>query len=742
MTERAALPGQVSGRHTHYDVAGPARAVSLEAAPDISAEAATDLLTIKNGPIFVCSTPDGDIDPGLPFGQGVYFRDTRHISELTLSLGGKKPLLLSASAEAGFEAFIDLTNPELGEGVGAIEHMKLNLRRRRLVDDRVYEEITIRNHSQRHIATYLELTLDADFADMFEIRGTTRRKTRGKALVPKLEDGILYFAYAGDDDVVRETSVTLGGAEEVTKGADHERVVRWKIELDPREARAVSFAIDPCGPPEPSGPRARAIAEEKVLRSRDQWRGHSTSITTPHRSFNRLVDASIRDLSILTTPIDGGNIIVAGIPWYVAPFGRDALLTSYESLLLNPGLAKDALLFLAQHQAKHDDPLRDAEPGKILHELRVGELACSGYIPHTPYYGTVDATPLFVMLAAAYHRWTDDLETMSRLKPHLDVALAWIDDHGDMDGDGFVEYERRSPAGLRNQGWKDSKDAIVDGDGKLAQGPIALVEVQAYVYLAKSRIGDTYEALGNDDRARTLRGEAETLRDAFNDAFWMPDEGTYALALDGRKRQVKSVTSNAGHCLYCAIVPDDYAAHMAERLMADDMYSGWGIRTLSSDSPAYNPMSYHNGSVWPHDNAVIAAGLKRYGFVEATEAIALALVEAAVASAEARLPELYCGFRRRPDRALVQYPVACRPQAWAAAVPFMLLQAMLGISANAHTGILSINQPQVPEWLGGLELHNLSVGSSRVSLAFGRHRERTSFSLLDNDGDIRVILEG
>jgi glycogen debranching enzyme len=391
-------------------------------------------------------------------------------------------------------------------------------------------------------------------------------------------------------------------------------------------------------------------------------------------------------------------------------------------------------------QAQTDDAWRDAEPGKILHELRSGELARAGLIPHTPYYGTADATPLFVMLAATYFRWTGDLETMSTLRHALDGALEWIDRYGDRDGDGFVEYQRRSPAGLANQGWKDSEDCVVHADGTLASGPIALVEVQGYVYLAKLRIAEVYEALGEADRGRALRAEAGRLRERFNEAFWNPEEGTFALALDGAKRQVASVTSNPGHCLYCGIVDADKAASLASRLTAPDMFSGWGIRTLSSDSPAYNPMSYHNGSVWPHDNAIIAAGLKRYGFAEETLRIATGIFDIAAHSRDFRLAELYCGFQRSGTSEIVGYPVACMPQAWAAAAPFMLLQAMLGITAHAPARRLDVIQPRLPPWIERAELRRLLVGDAEVSLAFTRADDVTGFSLLDQSGELTVTM--
>ena len=482
-------------------------------------------------------------------------------------------------------------------------------------------------------------------------------------------------------------------------------------------------------------------AAARLGQAHGDWVAACARITTDNELFDRFIDASVRDLHALMMPAAGGTLPAAGIPWYVAPFGRDSLLASSEALMINPEVARGTLLALAALQAQTDEPWRDAEPGKILHELRVGELARTGHIPHTPYYGTVDATPLFLMIAGGYYRWTLDIETLASLRPALEAALGWIDEWGDRDGDGFIEYDRRSPAGLQNQGWKDSHNSVVHSDGSLAQGAIALVEAQGYVYEAKVRIADVYDAFGEPERASQLRAEAATLRASFNDAFWDPDEDFFAMALDGRKRQVRSVSSNPAHCLYCGIVDDDKAARVAERLMAPDMFSGWGVRTLASSSRAYNPMSYHNGSVWPHDNAIAAAGLKRYGFHAATARIASGLFEVAATARDFRLPELFCGFHRDESPAIVSYPVACIPQAWAAAAPFMLVQAMMGVSAHAPSNTLTVDRPMLPDWLESLELRDVRIGRSRVSLSFRRSGpSATGFSLLEQDGDVRVTM--
>nr|MBA2601933.1 amylo-alpha-1,6-glucosidase [Actinomycetota bacterium] len=698
-----------------------------------------DRLVVKNGALFMCSGRDGDVKRDPETGGGVYAFDTRFLSELRLTVGGASPIPLSASTQQAFEAVIDASIPTTSaQGERAIPQMDLSLRRRRLVSDRVYERIEITNIGSEATTTVLRVALSADFADIFEVRGTQGRSLRDrKPALERFEDGVS-FGCTGLDDVLRQTIVTFDPPPADLGIEGSRAIASWPIHLDPRRCMIVDLALE-CSlgsnrpPPVPFDE-----AESTSRADAAGWMEASTSIETGNHTFDRLIAATMRDLYALQTPMNGGHITAAGIPWYVAPFGRDALWTSYESLIARPSLARDTLLLLAEYQAHQDDARRDAEPGKILHELRTGELAGAGLVPHTPYFGTIDATPLFLILAAAYYGWTGDVETMARLKPHLEAALVWIDDHGDVDGDGFVEYERRSPGGLRNQGWKDSHDAIVNADGSPALGSIALCEVQGYVFMGKLGIAEVFDRLGEHDRARTLRKEAELLRDAFNDAFWLEDEGTYALALDGDKDLVGSVTSNAGHCLFAGIANDDKAQSVADRLMAPDMFSGWGIRTLSSASVAYDPASYHNGSVWPHDNAIIAAGLKRYGRTEDVERIASALFEASMQSPESRLPELFCGFPRHQEDPYVVYPVACIPQAWSSAAPLMLLQTMLGVSADAPRGSLDAVRPSLPAWLERVTLSNLRIGADRMSLAFERHGDATALSALEGTQNIHI----
>jgi glycogen debranching enzyme len=719
-----------------------------EGAPSVLAQARGELLALKSGAQFCCTRPDGSIRPALASGEGFYAADTRHLSELRLTIAGRQPVLLSSAIESGHHAFINATNPMLTDGSSRLPQDTLSLRQTVLVSECLYYEVAVRNFHREAVVTQVEVSLAADFADVFEVRGVDRR-TSGSLAPPTREDDLLRFTYLAVDGQRRETLVELHPSpRSVQIDGDTVHVV-WAVEL------AAGAEIDlgltavpivgggrPARPGAAAGtePTAQAIAEALAAQD-DAWTSACARISSDNELFDALIDASVRDLHALMMPVGDSELPAAGIPWYVAPFGRDSLLSSCEALMINPAVARGTLLALAGLQADADEDWRDAEPGKILHELRVGELARTGQIPHTPYYGTADATPLFLMVAGGYYRWTLDLDTMKRLRPALDAALEWIDKWGDRDGDGFVEYERRSPAGLRNQGWKDSDDAIMHADGSLAEGPIALVEVQGYVYEAKRRIADVYEALGEGGRAGALRGEAAVLRSAFNEAFWMPEEGFFALALDGAKQQVRSITSNPAHCLYCGIVDDEKARLVGERLMAGDMFSGWGIRTLSSLSPAYNPMSYHNGSVWPHDNAIAAAGLKRYGFDAATSRIAAALFDVASGARDARLPELFCGFSRSESSSIVAYPVACIPQAWAAAAPFMLVQALLGISAHAPENWLIVDRPRLPDWLGSVELRDIRVGEARVSLAFNYSASgATGFTLLEQQGDLRVTM--
>jgi len=669
--------------------------------------------------------------------------DTRFLCGLRLELGGRRPVPLSYSAQAGSRAVFDATNPQLSASNGDSVHQQaLNIRRTLVIDERLYWELSIRSFWPRPVRTSLSLSFAADFADVFELRGFPRRDARGHTLAPReLRHGTT-LGYVGEDSVVRHTVIEWD-RDPIELHVEADRVgASWPVALEPAEELRLLITVEPSVDGRRPIRRSVQSARHTLQASEEEWRRRCTTVVTSNELLDRWLETSSADLHALMTPVAGDELPAAGVPWYVAPFGRDSLVTSFQTLLLNPELARGTLRALAALQARAEDPWRDAEPGKILHELRRGELAGSGAIPHTPYYGTADATPLFVALAATYFRWTQDFETAKALAPAVDAAMTWIDRWGDRDGDGFVEYERRSPEGLVNQGWKDSHDAIVHADGRLAEGPIALAEVQSYVYLAKREAAGLYDALGEPERASALEAEAAALRARFTEAFWNPDDDCYALALDGRKQPVCSVTSNAAHALFCGIAEPAHAERLAARLMADDMFSGWGLRTLSSASPAYNPMSYHNGSVWPHDNAIAASGLKRYGCDDAVERIATAMFDVATSMRDFRLPELFCGFGREESSGVVAYPVACIPQAWAAAAPILLLQALLGLEVGDEPRTLFMSRPVLPAWVERVELRGIRLGAARVSVACHRQDGTTGFSVLDREGDVDVVMRG
>lgn len=711
------------------------------AAPVLVTDLASKTLAVKEGETFLYTDLEGNLDHGGDYGLGLYSRDTRFLSHFRMTVSGRDPVLLSSSSERGYMSYVDLTNPDLYEGdVLTVPQQTLNIRRIRAINGKLFERVRVKNYNAFPIAVDVEFVLGADFADIFHVRGMLRDEP-ATVDVPSVDGARLELSATGRDGVRRLTRVTFGVDPDSLTVDDGLATAVFRIRLAPFQTKLVGMTIETLIGEEPPALGEFDVAVHELRRSYEEWERTSTQIVTDNELFNQLLDRSLRDLRALYTETTDGWILAAGIPWYVTVFGRDSLIASHQLLMVNPRPAREALLLLASHQGTKVDDWRDEQPGKILHEIRQGELARAGMIPHTPYFGSVDSTPWFLILFAQHLRWTGDVAFAEKLLPAAEGALEWIDRYGDLDGDGFVEYLCRSPRGMRNQGWKDSHESIVHADGRLAEPPIALAEVQAYVYLAKTRMADVYRRLGRGRDAERLATEAAALKIRFNEAFWMDDEKYFAAALDADKRPVRTVMSNPGHGLYCDVIDTDKAPHLAKRLLAPDMFSGWGIRTMSKAAAAYNPMSYHNGSVWPHDNALIAAGLKRYGFVRSTNRVATALFDAAIQADYFRLPELFCGFTRRTPNRPVSYPVACSPQAWAAGSPFLMLQAMLGVSARAHENLLTVNKPHLPTWLNTVEVRNLTVGGSRLSLVFRREGEITSFSLLSREGDLRVVME-
>jgi glycogen debranching enzyme len=690
---------------------------------------------LKQDDTFALFDRHGDVHP-LRFGdQGLYHNGTRYLSRMELKLGEQRPLLLSSRVvdDNRFLA-VDMTNPDiLVNGRVGIPRGTLHIFRSKfLVPSRCHEKLRLSNYGAVEIEVHLRIRMSADFADIFEVRGMKRPK-RGE-MAQTVEGNAMVISYVGLDGVQRQTRVESTPAPTKIENSE----LFFSVRLAPKEETVVTLSIS-CSDGRPDGAvaayeEAFAAAEE----ARVSLRSGGCQLKSANERFDTWISRSSADLQTMITRTEHGLYPFAGVPWFSTVFGRDGIITALECLWMNPNIARGVLAFLAAHQAREDSAERDAEPGKILHEMRGGEMANLKEIPFGLYYGSVDSTPLFVMLAAAYYRRTGDLAFVKQLWPAVEAALRWIDRYGDMDGDGFVEYARKTPAGLANQGWKDSNDSVFHEDGKLAQGPIALCEVQGYVYDAKASSAFLAEALGHHDRAAILRRQAEELRKKFDEAFWCQDLATYALALDGDKRACRVRTSNAAHALFTGIATEERAKLLVGTLFSEDSFSGWGIRTVSSKESLYNPMSYHNGSIWPHDNAMAAAGLARYGRTAEAAKVMSGLFDASGYLETQRLPELFCGFRRRGCEGPTHYPVACSPQAWASGSVFLLLQSCLGLQIDGIGGRVTLRRPTLPAYLDWLEIRNLQVGGGSIDLALERHEMDVGAKILRRQGPIEV----
>jgi glycogen debranching enzyme len=698
---------------------------------------------VKSGDTFGLFDRFGDIRTWGTGEQGLYHDDTRFLSHLELTLNGVRPMYLGSTVhEDNNLLIVELMNPDLvSDGRLVVPKGEVHVFRAKLLwDGGCHEHIRVRHHGMAAVALEIGLNFDADFVDLFEVRGTVR-ESRGVSLAPETQGGERVFRYLGRDAADRATRVRLSPAptEWTDLGA------RYSFELQPHEDLHLYCSVTCDTQPEGSEPRAEHDYDSAYQRnSAQRATQHRTecAIRTSNPLMNRWLDRSSSDLAMLRTELPTGPYPYAGVPWYSTTFGRDGLITAREMLWVDPSLARGVLAYLAETQAKVEDAASDAEPGKILHEARRCEMARTGEVPFGRYYGTIDATPLFVALAGAYYRRTGDLEFIRGIWPHVMAALDWIDRYGDRDGDGFVEYARRSQTGLVQQGWKDSQDSIFHADGVLAAAPIALCEVQAYVYEAKQQAADLAGALGQPELAARLRDEAAALRTRFQSAFWCEEIGTYAIALDGEKRPCRVASSNAGHTMWTGIAAPEHAARMAERLLEPDFYTGWGIRTIASGPSRYNPMSYHNGSIWPHDNALIAIGLGRYGHTDAAMTVLGGLFDASTHFGLHRVPELFCGFPRREYDGPTLYPVACSPQAWAAAAVFGMLQACLGLELDAPRCDVALRTPRLPEFIEWLELTGLRVGDATVDLMLKRYHRNVGVEVLRKGAplSVRVIV--
>ncbi|MFB2972654.1 glycogen debranching N-terminal domain-containing protein [Aerosakkonema sp. BLCC-F183] len=704
-------------------------------------------LTIKDHDMFLVTDTLGNIACSLrddvDTSMGLFCKDTRFLSRLELQIEGRAPVLLNSTADKGFVLSVLCTNPRI-ENLLAPD--TLGIRRELLLNGALFSEIEVTNYSTNTVSFELSISFDADFVDLFEVRGFGREK-RGQLLrsirdgkPAEQETGELTLAYQGLDGSIMESRIQFNHRQpDFFKGY----TAIWRLELPSHQSETIGYRLQMFTNNQPistiQAPVTLGQAKAAELVEEQSWMQQSTRIRSDKAIFNQAIERAEKDVYLLRQSFDKGTVLSAGVPWFSTLFGRDSIIAASQILMYNSSIARETLMILAEYQGKINDEWRDEEPGKILHEIRFGEMARCGEVPHTPYYGTVDATPLWLMLYAEYYAWTADSETLDRLWPNALAAMDWIDRN--CQETGYLRYACRSSRGLVNQGWKDSGDCIVDRKGQLAKPPIALCEVQAYVYAAKVRLAEIARIKKHIDLSERWLEEANDLKTRFNRDFWLEDEGFCALALDGDGNQVDSITSNPGHCLNLGILTPEKAYSVAERLAAPDMFNGWGIRTLSSLSPAYNPMGYHIGSVWPHDNSLIAMGLRSLGSIDRALELCQGLIDMTLHQPYQRPPELFCGYERNGDNTPIRYPVACSPQAWATGSIFQLLQMTINLVPDAPNNYLRIIDPALPESIESLSLHNLRVGGTLLDLEFERTGNTTSCRVAKKRGNLRVVIE-
>ncbi|MBW4665151.1 MAG: amylo-alpha-1,6-glucosidase [Chroococcus sp. CMT-3BRIN-NPC107] len=727
----------------------PAQEAPITEWPCVISERPQPTLTIKDDDIFLVTDTLGNISGCLmddrTASMGLFCNDTRFLSRLEMQIEGRSPVLLSSTAEKGFLLSILCTNPHIED---RLKPDTLGIRREIAVSGALFEEVEVSNYSTSPVSFEISLSFNSDFVDLFEIRGAHREK-QGKLLrefTPTPEEDtppvkMLRLAYQGLDKSLMQTVVEF---QHRTPDQFKGYTALWQIELGSHETQKLGYRLkmlvnNSASSTITNAPATLGQARAAESSQEQQWRDQITQIRSDKATFNRVVERAEQDLYLLRQTFGKHKTVAAGVPWYSTLFGRDSIITASQTLMLNPQIAKETLTLLAFYQGKVDDEWREEEPGKILHELRQGEMARCQEIPHTPYYGTIDATPLWLMLYAEYYAWTYDRETLDKLWDNAISAMDWIDRNSQETG--YLGYLRKSRRGLANQGWKDSGDCIVNRQGELATGPIILSEVQAYTYAAKVRLAEIARMKKRIDLSDRWLDEAKELKEKFNRDFWMDDQHFCALALDGEGHQVDSITSNPGHCLHLGILTTERASSVAERLRAPDMFNGWGIRTLSSLSPAYNPMGYHIGSVWPHDNSLIAMGLRSLGLVEQALEITQGLLDMTLAQSYERPPELFCGYQRNGAKSPVQYPVACTPQAWATGSIFQLLHMMVNLVPDAVNNRLRIIDPALPESINQLSVHNLRVGNTLLDLEFERSGSTTACRVAKKRGNLRVVIE-
>lgn len=695
---------------------------------------------LKHGNNFAVFDRYGDIHALGHSEQGIYHEDTRFLSQLDLRLAdGRRPVLLNSTLKQDNSLLtVDLTIPEIIEDNKVVVRIDtVHVFRAKLIyDNTCYEHLRLCNYGSTAVNIPFTLAFDADFADIFEVRGK-KRNARGQCLPVKVQGQTITLGYTGLDNVTRCTQIQLENANATISDNN----AHFEIALAPGEDKDIYFNIQ-CDANQDAAPTTHYLdALQKLSKELKSARKKYCAIHTSNEQFNDWLNRSQVDLNLLISDTPHGPYPFAGVPWFSTPFGRDGLITALHSLWVNPGISRGVLAYLAANQATEVDPLSESEPGKILHETRGGEMSTLNEVPFAQYYGTIDATPLFIVLAGAYYQHTGDRDFIESIWQNIEAALDWIDNYGDKDGDGFIEYASQNEKGLSQQGWKDSDDSVFHANGSAAVGAIALCEVQAYVFDAWCCAAKLYRMLGQNNKASKLEEKASDLKKHFNQAFWCEELGTYALALDGDKRPCWVRSSNAGHTLFSGIATRRHARRTVETLMNETSYSGWGVRTIATADKRYNPMSYHNGAVWPHDNAMIALGFARYGYREEAAKILTGLFKASLFLDLQRMPELFCGFLKRKGEGPTLYPLACAPQAWSSTVVFALLQACLGIKiSNTPQPQIIFSNPYMPPWLNSLEIKNLTVGNSSADILIQRYDNDVGVNVLRREGNIKVTV--
>ncbi|MCX8032346.1 MAG: amylo-alpha-1,6-glucosidase [Thermoleophilia bacterium] len=718
-----------------------------------------DALILKDGDLFFVTKPNGDVPIDQIHATGLYYHDCRFLDGYELRIAGHALEMLVSTAARGYQSLVELTNPELisADGTVIAPLETIGVKWTRTLDCAtlsLYDTLLIRNFSRNTVSLPVSLSFRAGFQDVFAVRALDAT-VPGKLLPPRVEGSKLQFEYHGRDGIRREVTVTFAQNPDVWEGT----TATFLVDLPARGERQIALVVSiretaldgvatggTCEATDGTSWIAiRPVMDHDQLTAAhvqavDQWRDGQTKVKSSSLLLDAIVERSFRDLYLLRSSAEGEEYYAAGVPWFATLFGRDSIISALQTLAYDPRIARQTLRLLAAFQGTKVDTWREEQPGKILHELRVGELARIGQVPHSPYYGSIDATPLFLVLAAEYFFWTADAQTIRHLQPNIEAALQWILDNENEQG--YLAYQgTNSAGGLQNQGWKDSDNGVPDVDGSPAEPPIALVEVQSYVYLAYRRLAEMFRRLGEGDYAAELDRRADQLRDRFNRDFWIESRGCYALALQRDGQPVKVCSSNAGHALWAEIAPLDFARRTKKRLMRPDMFTGWGIRTLSEHETAYSPVGYHVGTVWPHDNSLIAAGFRRYGFDRAALRLFSGLMRAAMHFELYRLPELFAGYSQADYEVPVHYPLASKPQAWAAgAIPYMLTE-LLGLRPEADCHRLNVVSPVLPDFVDRIELQDLSIGEQRVDLLFERTSTRVAVEVRRKDRPLEVVVK-